>query len=156
MDEQVSFIAQAVNETDPDRCRYVLATVGAARLRGMLAAVGAMVAADPGFAGALFSDGVVAHFLDASFPVGPDDDFPEGREPLLSLDESAEFDAEGWARVPGSLVASAPEGLSGFLDEVSDVRLLVSPSGFRVCASWESYDVDAFVRSWSVPWEALG
>lgn len=151
----VSFIVQVQNESDGDRCRFALVSLEEVTLRKRLDVFKSMSGVDPGLEGVIFSGGLVAHFLDASLPVSPDSDFPEGQEPFLSLDESTAFDAEGWALVPDSLVVSAPAAMSGFLEEVDDVRLLVTPLGLQVCASWPQNGGDAFVRSWTVPWDVL-
>jgi hypothetical protein len=155
MTNTVSFIVQVQNETDGDRCRYALVSIDEGILRGREEIVSSMNGIDPHFEGAVFSGGFVAHFLDASFPVSPDDEFPEGQEPFLSIDESTSFDAEGWASVPPSLVESATSAMSGFLDDVQDPRLFVTPLGIQVLASWSLDDGDALVRSWSVPWDVL-
>ncbi len=152
----IDFIVQVQNESDSDRCRYALVSLHKDTLRGYLAAVESLNKDDPGYEGGLFSGGFVgAHFLDASFPADPSDDLPEGQAPFLSPDEWAAFDAEGWAVVPASLVARCQADMSGFIDEVDDVRLLVTPLGLQVCAAWALSDGEAFVRSWSVPWEVL-
>lgn len=152
----VNFIVQVQNESDPDRCRYALVSLHEGTLRGRLTSVEALNKADPGYEGGMFSGGFVGvHFLDASFPVDPSDGVPEGQEPFLSADEFAQFDAEGWALVPPSLVARAGADMAGFVEEVDDVRLLVTPLGMQVCASWALSDGEAFVRSWSVPWNVL-
>ncbi len=153
----VSFVVQVQNESDSDRCKYALVSLHEETLRGRLAAVEALNKADPGYEGGMFSGGFVhAHFLDASFPINPSDEVPEGQEPFLSVEEFSQFDAEGWALVPPSLIARAEADMAGFIDEVDDVRLLVSPLGMQVCASWALDDGEAFVRSWSVPWDVLG
>lgn len=148
----VNFIVQVDNEADTDRCRYALVSLDEATLRKRLGTVESMNGADPHFEGAMFSGGLVhAHFLDASFPVSRSDELPEGQEPFLSADEEAAFDTEGWASVPASLAASAQGTMSGFIEEVEDVRVLVTPAGLQVCAS----HVGFFVRSWTVPWDVL-
>ncbi len=149
----ISFMVQVQNETDGDRCRYALVTVLESVLRQRQEVVQSLNGIDHHFEGALFSGGFVGvHFLDASFPADPQDEVPEGQDPFLSGDEFAAFDAEGWCAVPDALVARARADMSGFVDEVEDVRLLVTPLGIQVCASW---DGDAFVRSWTVPWDVL-
>jgi hypothetical protein len=151
----VSFIVQVQNETDGDRCRFALVSLDEDILRKREEIVRSMNGIDPNFEAVLFSGGFTAYFLDASFPVDPGSDLPEGQEPFLSEDEHAAFDAEGWAVVPASLVASAPGAMSGFLEETYDPHLLVTPLGMQVCASWALSDGEAFVRSWSVPWDVL-
>lgn len=109
------------------------------------------------YRGGLFSRGFVhVHFLDASFPVDyRSSEIPDGQEPFLTDEEASAFDAEGWAPVPAGLVGRAQADMSGFLDEVDDVLLLVTPFGMQVCASWAQSDGEAFVRSWTVPWDVL-
>jgi hypothetical protein len=153
----ISFIVQVQNESDSDRCRYALVSMLEGVLRDRLSAVEMLHSVDPNYEGAIFSGGFVhVHFLDASFPVDPSDEVPGGQEPFLSADEFSQFDAEGWALVPATLAARAEADMAGFLEEVDDVRLLVTPLGMQVCASWALDDGEAFVRSWSVPWDVLG
>lgn len=157
MTNSVSFIVQVDNESDSDRCRYALVSLDERRLRERLRTVESQASVDLGFTGIVFSDGIVAvHFLDASFPVDHrTSELPEGQEPFLTDDEADAVEAEGWASVPFSLVSGATSTMSGFVEEVDDVRLLVTPAGLQVCASWELDDRSAFLRSWTVPWDVL-
>jgi len=152
MTNAISFFAQADNESDGDRCRYVVATVDRDALRAAMDALAALRAGSPGLGvRALVCDGclVAAHFLDASLNVAPDG---EEDDPMLSEGESAAFDADGWAVVPDSLVPGVPAARADFLEEVSDVRLVVAEDGVQVMAHWGDA---ALVRSWFVPSDAL-
>ncbi len=151
----ISFIAQLDNETDKDRCRYVLATLDADLLAKRSRALEFLRENDEGINALVFEDGLVElHVMDGNFPIS-DDCLEDGEYSALSEGEQCVFDAEGWASIPPATVSGIPTTHSGFQDEVYDPRVVVSELGLQIWASWALDSGEAVVRSWTVGWEIM-